>query len=587
MTFRKRWIAALAATMLAATAWAQMPMQPGGAQQGAAPMPQSFDQALVVVEIGDLQGLINNAGALAAQVNPMFNAEMLRMQAGQMLGDPQLAGFAPGGGLTLGFFAPNTMIAFAEVGSAQIDTYVQALRTQGRFAAKSGGLIAIAGSQAALDAGLKMAPGAAQALGNEPSPTVKVTAYMPRVMSAYGPMMQMMLGMIAMQGTAAMQQQGADVAAAQQAQQILQIELLGLMQVLNETEVLTLEFAMPMKGFVVEVGVQPKAGTGLADFLSAPVKPADDLMAMLPGQGAVRGSFGMNGQAFSKFGMEIVENALAQMTNVTPADKEKLREVARVALKSGSSGTAFDVVYPDQGLISGATVARFEDGGAAQAVDTMEKTMQQFGAMGMMNVQSQQGISVDTQFTRDVRKHKSVAIHQLRTKVEIDAQADAQAAQGARAILGDGITVDIAAVGDKVVQAVNGVEIEPLIDAVNAGRHPQATPLAVVQTVGPGMQGYMALNAGRLIQALIPMISSQPQFAAQPGLGQTLQAAGASLQEAPPLAMGYAIGTGAGKGTLVVPAPLIATMAQTIAMMQMQAAQQQGGGAPQPVQPGR
>ena len=574
----RRTIVALMLLALVATgASAQFGTQPGAP----APMPQSLDEALATVVVGDVQGFADNAGGLASKINPMMNAGMIKMRLGQAVGDPQLAGMPAGAGFVLAVFPPNTAVLFVEVAPAQVDAYLQALQMQGRFAAKGGGLLVVANSQTLADSGAAMASQAAALLSGAGAPSIKATAHVDKLMASYGPMIQMMMGAMAMQSANQMQQGGADMEAMRKAQMMMQVQLGVVQQVLQQLKTLRIELAVPTQGIEIKVSGAPLPGSDLAALAAAPPESADDLLAVLPGRGALRGAMGLNGEAFSACSLKMLDKVFAQMPGADDQKKE-LREAFMLSMRNGTKSSAFDMLYPGMAIVSGVNVSRVSSG--ADVVETMEKSLAQMKKMGIFGT-PQFGVETDMKFQRNAAKYAGVDIHQMRMTIATGDNAIPEQVQMMKAMFGEGGTmaVDFAVIGDKVVQAMGGADIKPMIDAVKAGKNPDAAPLRAVGIIGAGWNGYVSLDLARGLQALQPILMGMPTFAADPSMAQTMQMASQTLANASPVAAGFMVSPAGFTAKLVVPADLLQVAAQAVMQMRMQAQMQRQ----QQMQPGQ
>ena len=58
--------------------------------------PSVMPNTMGCVVVSDVHGFIDGAGSVAAQISPMMNGMMIKSMLGMQLGDPGLAGIAPG-----------------------------------------------------------------------------------------------------------------------------------------------------------------------------------------------------------------------------------------------------------------------------------------------------------------------------------------------------------------------------------------------------------------------------------------------------------------------------------------------------------
>lgn len=104
------------------------------------------------VEIGDLNGMIDSVAGLAGKVSPGVSADVLRAQAGMMLGDPGLKSLGAGSGVVLVFPKSGEPFVLLETADGKAESLAELLKGRGAQAEKiSDALIAIGPRASALE----------------------------------------------------------------------------------------------------------------------------------------------------------------------------------------------------------------------------------------------------------------------------------------------------------------------------------------------------------------------------------------------------------------------------------------------------
>lgn len=569
-THRRTWIAALAVILAANAAMAQAPK----AQISVAPA--TLEDALGTLVVTDVVGLIEQAGAISAQVSPQSGTDSMKAMLGMMLGDPMLQGL-PRGASAVAVALPGQRVGlFVQVAPQMMTTWRQSLQAQGYAVGAGGGLLVLTDTPQNLSAFIPLAAQVKQHLLTPGAPQVMATILLPKIIETYKPMIETQLSafpaMIANMQAMALAQGGAPgapgapgkvqaQAAAQQQAKVLEAELRVLYSLAQQTNGLRIGLSFPQGSVRVDTMLQPKPGTSLATFINAPTPDVKDVMTLIPAKGALRGVFAVNAKAYSEFVLKESDVVIKAM-GLTGEQVKSVVDFMSSSAEMTADVSAIDLLLPGQPLISGSGVAICSDGAAAMAM--MEGMAEKMQESGIADFYKNMNMEMKIEFVKDVGKHAGVAIHQFRMDQNFGHMPPQQAAQ-LKAMMGD-MVYDIAVVDNTMVYALAGATIEQLIDAVKSGGHPAAQNLGAQKLFGPGAQFYMDIRLGEALQfvgALAPQ---------QGGMNPIAMMAGMFAGTEPISAVG-SVKDGIARSSMVIPGSVIAKAAMAGAMM----AQSMGG----------
>ncbi len=521
------WIlAAAAAGVVAAAIGAAQP-----AKVSAAPMalsirdPQSIagvpDVALTV-RINRLDQLFPRLDAMIAPILPGMGVEMLKMQLGNALGDPTLAGVDQTRAAMICVFAPEgggemPTVALLPVASAQLKTTLEA---RGSLVyQKEGGktlLVADVNNEKGMTAGRanfdKLEAILAQPVPSDVSVYVNVELLMARyektIESGLAEMMRNMEQMQKMMG-----QPGAGTA-------LLSLQLQTALGIIKEMKDLGVDLSLKKEGAELGMILRAKPNTALAKVLDSPAASDPSLLNYLPRTGSVVGFAGFDSAAWADFIAAKVNEVMAAAPKTTASAQLKTDQLAQFVRRTTAmkKSAALDFLTPGaDNLLNGAVIYETTNAGDyLKELRTVKKTMDD---LGLTALYKSMGVDMSITFQDKVREYKGTPIHKMTTSVNM---AGMEAMPGPGAAMMKMFTFqeqEIAAVDNFVIHDLNAKRMDSLIDALKAKKPAVSTPLHSQAQAG-GML-YVDLFPARLgawgmqlVQAFAPPgQGAGPQFA--------------------------------------------------------------------------
>lgn len=528
--------------------------------------PAVLDGALLTVTVSDLHGLIDGVGSVAAQVSPMMNGMMLKNMIGMQLGDPQLAGVAPGKGLAVVALDATNIFAVIEVEAAQFSAYTNALSPMGMQSTYTNGFLIVGQTASQVAQGTDYAEAVKTTLLVKRSPTLRLALKPSESIAKNNDDIQGLLAMMPMMMGMGMQQDPnmtPDSIAG--LTRILEGEvriLLSLAQQVDAAEV-TLT---PANGSIrIDKVLSPAAGSQLATFCNAPKvnKANPKLHCGLLNDGAIKLDF-------------CISNSGA-WTDLVSAEAEQLIKVMSLGEAPFVNGYV-DLLKKWMGAVggSGCEVVRLggEDGMAVEyllevkdevaALELMKTMQADMDAMGFTKLYADLGMPMTFGFNENVREHAGIKIHQLKMSMAMENVPAEQKAQFDAMGLDD-FSYDVAIVDGVMACAMSKGQIEKLIDTIK-NPNPAATTLKAREVYPAGAGYYCDIDIGEYMAFTASTMPAMP--------GNPLPQIAAMLKDAEPV-------TGAGfreEGRLMwsvnVPGDLLGKIGQAIMMQQMQQMQQ-------------
>ncbi|MFP4579892.1 MAG: hypothetical protein ACLFQ6_04110 [Candidatus Sumerlaeia bacterium] len=522
--------------------------QAPGMGQPQVPMPKSLDEALASIYVGDVSGLIENAGNLAGKFKPGMSGPGLKAMAGMMVQDAGLQGFSePGSGLMVYAFNGPVFIAYAEVGAGQIQNYKMALEQQGMGAQVAGDMLAVAMPPNAISTAATLAPTARAALADPrgAKSTLKIMGYPNKAIAAFGPQLQGMLQMMAQPGD--------------ELNPIMQMTLLKALADSSET---SLELDLDPANMNIQTICKAMPNTPLATYVDSPVSTNPELMSMLPTDGAIRSVFSMNSEAYVRAAKAYAQKAFEELD--TPADLQKdFMElyVEPSEMYEGEMNTAINMFVPGKGMLSGASITSIKD--AEKGITIMEKTVENLKNNQAIKSMEAQGLKMDVEFHKNIRSHKGTQIHQWKMKME--STQNPQQMDQLQEMLGS-MEYEMSIVGDMMVVAMGDVAIEPLIDAAKTKSHPGAKALSSIDAFGKGQDAYADIDMGAFMKVVANSVGSMMG----PGGNNPINVFAESLQGSAPMVMTASARESSLMAVVNVPPALIDAMGKAVQKMQQQ-----------------
>ena len=537
--------------------------------------PVVLDDALLTVTVSDLHGLIDGVGSVASQVSPMFNGAMLKNMIGVQVGDPQLAGIAPGKGLAVVMLDPDNIFAVIEVSEAQVPAYTNILAAKGILFKYSNGLLIVSDTDEKVAKGAGYAKAVQDTLLAQRNPTLRI-ALKPSDSIAKNdePIQGLLQIMPMMMGMGLQQNPGTSPEAVQGLTKVLEAEVRILLSLAKQVESAEITLAPANGSIRINEVYAPVPGSNLADFCNSPkVNPWNPkLHSGLLDEGAIQLDFCLaNPEALSTLYMAEADSLVKEME----LDSEQIKGLMESMKKwmAVYGGTGCESIFSDDATGLGASIL-MEVKDEAAALELF-RTMQADMAV-ITDLYKNFGMEMVFDFKENVREHAGVKIHQLKMNMSMEQMLAAEQEQFDAMGLTN-MQYEIAITDGIMAYAMGEGKIEPLIDQI---KNPKASaPALKARSVYPADAAlYCDLDIGEymaFIAAFVPETAGSPlpQFAAM-------------LKDAEPVTMAGYRNNGRLMCSINVPSDLLAKIGQiAMQMQQMQQAQPPTGGPMDALQP--
>ncbi len=530
--------------------------------------PSVLPDAMITATVSDLHGLIDGVGSVAEQVSPMASGMMLKSMIGMQLGDPGLAGIAPGKGLAVVALDQTNLFAVVEVNEAQAATYSALLSQKGLQSRLVDGVLIVAPDAAQLEKGAGRVAVVKETLLARRSPTLRIAVppaalYEKNKLQVDG-MMQMMPMML---GMGMMQAPGMDPAMAGSTTKILQAEVSFLLSLAKQCEAVEVVVA-PQDGAVrISETLTAKPATRLATLLTSPksCQPNPKLHSGLLGDAAIAVDCTLsNPDALASFVGEELELLLKDMN----LDAEMLTKVKESMTKWMGlyGGTCCETIgFGGDSFMHINYALEVKDEAAVMSYfKTVEQDMAPF-----LELYKSMGMPMTFEFLENAREHKGVPIHQF--KVGITMPEDQQAAMKSMNMDMDNLVYDFAICDGFLLYAMGGTTIETLIDRVKDAEF-QGSPLMARSIYPTGGFYYCDVDVAKYMEGISSIMPNDPN--------NPLPQISAMLQGAEPVTSAGFREDGMVMWSVNVPGSLLAKVGQAAMMIQMQQMQQMQQAAP-------
>ncbi len=389
------------------------------AAQAAPPIeaPTVMPEAMLSITVSDLHGLIDGVGSVAAQVSPMMNGMMLKNMMGMQLGDPGLAGIAPGKGLAIVALDPTNIFAVIEVGEAQIAAYTNALAPKGVQFEYADGLLVMGQTKEQVAKGVALSGAVKSTLLAKRSPTLRIALQPAAIIKRNNDQIQGLLAMMPMlMGKNMMPPQGATM----DPTKILEGELRVFLSLAGQCDVAEVVLALEQGNIRISETYVPKAGTRLATLCNAPVanNPNPRTSSGYLGDGAMKLDATLaNPEALMDFMIGEAELLVKEM---------EIKEVDLPSIVASmnkwwsiSEGSFGEVVGfgGDSGFNGGYLMDVKDEAEALAMLKDMPKDLEP-----MLKLYESMGMTLSYEFKENVRAYKGIKIHQLPIKVSMTNQ---------------------------------------------------------------------------------------------------------------------------------------------------------------------
>ncbi len=531
--------------------------------------PVVLDDALLTVTVSDLHGLIDGVGSVASQVSPMFNGAMLKNMIGMQVGDPQLAGIAPGKGLAVVMLDPDVVFALIEVGEAQMPAYTNVLATKGIRFKYSNGLLIASDTAEQVDKGADYAKAVQDTLLARRSPTLRIALKPAAGIAKNDEQIQGLLQMMPMMmGMGLQQNPGTSPEAVQSLTKVLEGEVRVLLSLAKQIESAEITLAPANGSIRINEVYSPVPGSNLADFCNSPKLNQwnPKLHSGLLNEGAIQVDFCFaNPEALSTLYMAEADQLVKEMELDAGQAKGLMESMKKWMAVYG--GTGCESIFSDDATGLGASILMEvkDEAAALELLRTLQADM-----ATITDLYKSFGMQMVFDFNENVREHAGVKIHQLKMNMSMEQMPAAEQSQFDAMGLTN-MQYEIAITDGIMAYAMGEGKIEPLIDQI---KNPKASaPALKARSVYPADAAlYCDLDIGEymaFIAAFVPETAGSPlpQFAAM-------------LKDAEPVTMAGYRNNGRLMFSVNVPSDLLAKIGQLAMQMQMQQMQQQQAPAP-------
>ena len=515
------------------------------------------------VIVSDVHGFIDGAGTVAAQATPMMNGMMIKSMIGMQVGDPGLAGIAPGKGLAVVILDQTNAFAVIEVGEAQMGTYASTLAAKGIPSKAVEGVLVLAKTDGEVEKGAALVSVVKEKLLPRRSPGLRISlqpaALIEKNDAQIQAMLQMMPMMMGMQQTP-----GMDASSIQGMTRMLEAELRILLSLARQCETAGIVLAPKEGSLVISKTVVPKGGTRLATLLNAPKVTSENpkIQSGLLGNAAVAvdGTMG-NPEAVADFFVAEVEQVIAAMnlqdlnvSNIFTSLKKWMN------IYSGSFCETIDF-GSESGFAVNYALAVKDEAAALSLFKTMQEDMGP-----LLKIYENMGMPMTMEFKENVRVYKGVNIHQFKVAISLEQLPEDQRMQ----MKGMNLTnmlFDVALLKGSLLYSKDGTKMETLIDRIMDDAF-TAPPLKARGVYPAGAFYYLDIDVAKylsLVASMMPQVPTNP-----------LPQIAALLQGSAPVASAGFSEEGAVMWSVHIPGSLIGKLGQAVMMMQMQQ-----GAAPQ------
>ncbi|WP_372844995.1 hypothetical protein [Pontiella sp.] len=527
--------------------------------------PAVLTDAMLSLTVSDLHGFIDEAGMVAAKVSPMINGMMIKQMIGGQLGDPMLAGVAPGKGLAVVALDTTNFFAVVEVAEGQSAAYARAIGNMGMQSKYASGLLVLAQTPEQLAKGSALAGRVQAKLLAKRSPTLRVSAQPAALIERNNDALQGFLQMMpAMMGASLMQAPGTDPKTVNDTTKLLEGEMRVLLSLCSQCESGELVLAPKNGSIQLSETFVPKAGSRLAALIESPKTATKNpaIQSRRLNEGMVMADFAMaSPEAMADF-INAEADILLKAMKIEEVDLAALTGVVTKWMKlySGSACETFSF-DAESGMSINYLLEVADLPAALELLKSMEKDMAPF-----VKLYENMGMPMQLAFREKVREHKGIPIHRLDMKISMEEMPADQQAQMAALKL-DELGYDIALFDGMMLYTMGATKIETLIDRVKAGG--TVEPIQARAVYPEGGCYYLDFDVGGYVEMIGAFL---PEGAKGPMLPQIM----ALMQGVDPITSAGFRQEGRAMWSVNIPGDLIGKLGQFAMMMQMQQMQQQG-----------
>ena len=530
--------------------------------------PTVMPDAMGSVVVSDVHGFIDGAGTVVAQVNPMMNGMMIKSMLGMQLGDPGLAGIAPGKGLAVVMMDQTNTFAVIEVGEAQMAAYTGALAAKGIPSKVVEGVLVVAKTSGQIERGASLIPVVKETLFSRRSPDLKIAlqpaALIDKNDAQIQGMLQMMPMMMGMQQTP-----GMDMDSIQSMTRMIEAEVRVLLSLARQCDTAGIVLTPKKGSLAISKTFVAGEGTDLSALLNAPKTAVENpkIQSGLLGDAAVSIDATMgNPDAITDFMVAETEKVIKAM-NLQDLDVSGVTACLRkwMNIYGGSFCETVDF-GGESGFTVNYAMALKDEAAALALFKTIKEDMGPFFKM-----YENMGMPMSVDFKENAREYKGVKIHQFKVTMSFEQLPEEQRMQMAEMNLTN-MLYDVAIVNGYMLYSMGEAKMEALIDRIMDDAF-TAPPLKARGVYPAGGFYYCDIDLAKYMSFVASMM---PEDAGNP-----MPQIAAMLQGADPVTSAGFREDGAVMWSLNIPGELIGKIGQAAMMIQMRQVQQ--GRAPSPV----
>lgn len=531
--------------------------------------PTVLDGALATVTASDLHGLIDGVGSVASQISPMMNGMMLKSMIGMQIGDPQLAGIAPGKGLAVVALDSTNVFAVIEMNEAQFPACTNTLATAGMQFKYTDGALIVAQTTNQVEMGIAQSATVKSTLLAKRSPTLRIALKPSECIAKNNDQIQGMLQMLPMMmGMGLQQDPNVAPDAAAGLVRIVEGEIRVLLSVAKQVEAAEITL-VPANGSIrINKVLSPVAGSRLATLCNSPMVNQwnPKLHSGLLGEGAVKLDFCIaNPEALSTFVSAEADQLVTEMKLEPEAIKGFMDSMKKGLAVYGGTGCEVVRFGGESGFGADCLMEVKDEAIALEQLRTLQADM-----AGFTKLYKDLGMPMSFEFKESVREHAGIKIHQLKMSLSME-QMPAEEKEQFDAMGLSNMQYEITITDGVMVYAMGEGKIEQLIAQL---KDPTASAsMLKARSVYPAGAGfYCDYNIGQYLSFVASLMPEVP--------GNPMPQIAAMLKDAEPVTLAGYRNNGRLMWSVNVPGDLLAKVGQAIMMQQMQQMQMQQGGAP-------
>lgn len=521
--------------------------------------PLSVKDALVTITIPDVDGLLDASGPVISSLFPTMSPQLIRMMAGSRIGDPQLAGFAPGKGLAFVVMDESVRFAVAEVVPSQIPVYMENLKAKGMLAKEKDGFLLIGNTAMQLRNAERISSEVwAALLSANREPAIRVALRPADLIS--GNETKISAGLQKMLSRLQRASGSNDIAGIGK---VLDAEFRLLLSIGSQIDSLEIAVCPVDDSLQVSEVIEPVAGSRLAAFFNEPaVKGFNPQLSSgtLP-KGAVRLEARLrNPDALNT----LLTGELAALSQTAGLRAEQVDACSSYMKRwlSALGGTVCESVFTlDDGKLAVGYLADLNDESATLAL--LRNTPADMDATGLPDLYRQIGIPLTVEFKENARVYDGIKIHQLNMKFSTE-NLPVEQQDLLKAMQGD-MTFDLAIYKKTLLCVTGGDGLEEMIDRLKNSGTPPA-PLAARGAFPSGGTYYADVDVGAYL-SLVNAIAKTTEASG------SLQKMADVLAGADPVVLSGFCNNGRMKACVKVSSGLLARLAQAGQVLAMEAAQ--------------